>query len=116
MRVGKLITYNIDGGAMTEQSSLDLLMEILNTSFDIGKHAEFGESVPEICITVPAASYHRLQEAAKYSQYRSCYSGEHAVSGLPFFKYDYSKLSVTGPCFVLIVQQGVGTAATEVIQ
>jgi len=112
--VGKVKEWDADGGKCQESTALDTLMQLLHMCYDIGQFSEYGESIPEIVVTLPASAFSRLSEAALHGQFKATHSGEHAISGLPWLKYDYSQAYSSGPCFSLVIQQGVETAPTEI--
>jgi hypothetical protein len=109
----KLKEWSADSGQVTEQSSLDLLLSLLHFGYELGRLSEFGESLPEMVVTLPSAAYQALALAAKHSQYKSCAEGIHPESGLPYFLFDYSTVSSYGPAFKLVVQQGVESGLIE---
>jgi hypothetical protein len=110
----KLKTWSADSGETAEQSTLDILLALLHFGYELGRLGEFGESLPEMVVTLPSAAYQALALAAKHSQYKSCAEGLHPESGLPYFMFDYSKVSSYGPAFKLVVQQGCESGALEI--
>jgi hypothetical protein len=110
----KLKEWSADSGQVTEQSALDILLALLHFGYELGRLSEFGESLPEMVVTLPSAAYQSLALAAKHSQYKSCEEGLHPESGLPYFIFDYSKVSSYGPAFKLCVQQGCESGIMEI--